>query len=139
MTLDGLPDLPIQSINSIIKKIDIFMSPKCQTISNPLFDDIKKKFKILNNQLKYIYDLEHNPLMPNRDEFLDLLPKRNDNLNFGLIYERDFCFENALTNVKNNHCFSNFHIFDGMKAIWGIFSDSQQKQFLSGFIYSRSI
>jgi hypothetical protein len=71
-----------------------------------------------------MWDIEHNPLIPNREKFLQLIPRSEPVPPNGLIPHVDYDFQAVLESVSELHLMAYSHIQAGMLKIWGIFEDS---------------
>ena len=132
MTFDNLPELTKSDIQEIIRKMAISNFQKYNSIFNGLLDEVKNDFKYMNNELKYIYELQHNSKIPDRDTFLSLLPKEPEIKENALVDHVDYDFYSKMKKFKKSIIYINSHILNGMQTIWGIFIDSEKMAFLDG-------
>ncbi|KAK8861158.1 hypothetical protein M9Y10_012853 [Tritrichomonas musculus] len=128
---DDLPELANDDIQDIISLVGVKAQNKYESIRNTLLDEVKQNFKYINNQLDFIYELKLNPLMPDRDAFLSILPIPEPVPDSGLVDHAPIDFSNVLKNVSNNLLYANGNILHGLMTIWGIFQDSKNLVFLT--------
>ncbi|OHT05113.1 Dynein heavy chain family protein [Tritrichomonas foetus] len=128
---ESLPELANDDVDDIINLISLKLPNKYEKIRDSLLDEVKANFKYMNNQLDFIYDLRLNPLMPDRDAFLNLLPEEEPVPESGLVDHEPINFPLILKNISTNLLFANGNILHGLMTIWGIFQDSKRLVFLT--------
>ena len=138
MPLEGLPDIDLYSIeHPKIKDLSVFYMPKIRkykAVKMAAFKEAAALFKFMNNKLAFIYDLEMNPLLPNRDDFLALLPPKPPVPTYGLVTRVSYNFANLLKKISSIHLQANPNILQGLRAIWKVFLESLTSTFLcSGY------
>jgi hypothetical protein len=97
-----------------------------------LLDEAETNVFQLNNQLEFVYDLEHNPLLPNRDDFLSLFPGRPPIPEYGLVTKVSFNFREIVEQLESKALIASSFILRGIKTIWRIFQTSTDATFLDG-------
>jgi hypothetical protein len=73
MPTGNLPKLAPEDIVTIHSQIGIPVPQSMIPVLCELDAEVEEAFKLHNNRLKFIHDLEHNPMIPNRDAFFELL------------------------------------------------------------------
>ncbi|OHS98393.1 Dynein heavy chain family protein [Tritrichomonas foetus] len=131
MPIDNLPGIPDDSMQRIHNRSGQ-PTGKYAEMLEEMENEIKYDYKALSNKMEYIYELEHNPLIPNRDEFM-LLKKDHRLLvpNFGLAFIPHYDFKEVLNQVQSRHLFANQYIQEGVYHIWKIFQNSNHIIFLN--------
>ena len=131
MPTDNLPELANDDLQDIVDRMVIKVPPKYERMKDSMLNEIKHNFKYMNNQLDFIYDLKLNPLLPDRDDFLRLLPPEEEVPESGLVDHNEVDFDGTLDEINNNSLFANGNILHGLLTIWGIFQDSKDLVFLT--------
>jgi len=131
MPTDYLPELSPYDLENIWIKTGIPSSDNIAHIINGLFEETKINFKNMNNQLDFIYELEHNPLIPNRDDFLSLFEKKKERTSFGLVTEKLIDFASVFDMFEMRFLKSNPHILVGLLTISETFQSSLDLSFLT--------
>lgn len=85
----------------------------------------------MNNRLDFIYDLQSNPLIPNRDDFLKLLPKEKMAPESDLVPHNNINFAELKQIISENQLLAQSNIQSGIYTIWRIFQDSENVTFLT--------
>ena len=134
MPTDYLPELSPYDLENIWIRTGIANDSTFSDISNLLFEDTKNSFKTMNNMLEYIYELEHNPLLPNRDEFLSLFSSKKERTDYGLVSKSNMNFQSIFLQFQNKFLKSNPHVLSGLLTISDTFQSSLSVTFLkNGF------
>ena len=125
MPTGNLPMLDQEDIINIHSQIGNNIDPKYYPLLRELDAEVEQDFKLNNNRIEFTYELEHNPLIPNRDEFVEFLtvepkPVRH----YGLVDKIDFDMNEAIAHMTDLHLMGNRRILEGLYTIWGIFVDS---------------
>ncbi|OHT04040.1 Dynein heavy chain family protein [Tritrichomonas foetus] len=132
MPMEELPELSQNNFQEILMKMAISDTSKYNNKLQNLIEEVRYDFKYMNNQLSFEYDLEHNPLIPDRDAFLELFPPEKPPKESGLLPHIEFDFGERMRIFTKTQIYANSHILGGMQTIWGIFIDSEQLTFLTG-------
>ena len=131
MPTEGLPELSEEDIDDIKAIMSMAVSKAYEPTMIGLLDEIKRNFKLENNRLEYEYDLKHNPLLPNRDEFMQLFKDPPPAPEYGLVCEPPIDFKETLMKLNSMHLYANINILQGLKTIWATFQDSINVTFLT--------
>ncbi|KAK8866475.1 hypothetical protein M9Y10_009438 [Tritrichomonas musculus] len=131
MPTDNLPGIPDNSMRRI-QELTGKYTGKYAEIQKEMEGDIKAEYKMMSNKMEFLYELEHNPLIPNREEFL-LLKKDHKMLipDFGLAFIPHYNFKAILNRLSTNHLFGYRYIQEGIYKIWRIFQNSKNITFLN--------
>ena len=132
MPTDCLPELSLDDIENMWADTDIEKEPKYAEIAKQLCDETKSNFKTINNQLDFIYELEHNPLIPDRDEFLNLFDRKSPRTDYGLVAENAIDFTSLRDMIESNLLLANPHVLQGLLTISATFQNSSTLAFLAG-------
>ncbi|OHT17559.1 Dynein heavy chain family protein [Tritrichomonas foetus] len=130
MPTENLPELSEEDMNIIHYRMAYKISEEYQNIASKLDDEITNNFKIMNNQLEFEYEIEHNPLIPDRELFLELRKSKKERTDYGLVEQYDYDFNQILYLISQKYLFADKHIQEGIFAVWKIFQDSQNMKFL---------
>ncbi|KAK8888098.1 hypothetical protein M9Y10_039159 [Tritrichomonas musculus] len=134
MPLDGLPSIDLHSIeHPKMAKVPPHHMPKdkkYRKLKLQTFEEAASLFKFMNNKLEFIYQLELNPLIPMRDEFLALLPKPKPVPEYGLVCKVNYNFRKILNQITENGLVANGNIMGGLRSIWKVFHGSLKSTFL---------
>ena len=77
MPTEDLPELAPQNLEQIVLMMNMQRDLRYERLVNDLIDDVCCQFKFMNNKFEFEFELEHNPLVPNREDFLQLItPKK---------------------------------------------------------------
>ncbi|EAY20056.1 Dynein heavy chain family protein [Trichomonas vaginalis G3] len=131
MPKDYLPELSPYDINNITEKTKVHPPQEYNNLVNSLCVETADNFKTMNNQLEFLYDLEHNPLIPNRDEFLNLFEKKEENTKYGLVCVPHYNFQEIFERFRSNFLKSNQFILQGLLTISATFQQSLSMNFLT--------
>ena len=129
MPITELPSLAEIDFVDIHNRIGIKLMGKLLDICNSLDDEVKLDFKKLENRFEFEYNLEYNPLIPNRDEFLALREPKKPSPNYGLVCRPSIDFRKMLNSIKNSHLMAEPILQDGLFNVWNIFQNTQSKIF----------
>ncbi|EAY07015.1 Dynein heavy chain family protein [Trichomonas vaginalis G3] len=127
--LPELPDQEISKITDLAKKRTTKEYPK---LLNNLSTEIKDEYKRLNNTLDFAYNLELNPLIPDRDEFLSLITKPPVNQEFGLVTTNILTFPEVKQNIIDEHPYENDVILSCIQKMFLTIQQYADLTFLSG-------
>ena len=121
MPTDNLPGIPENSMHRI-QELTGKYTGKYAKLQKEMEEDIKADYKLMSNKMEFLYELEHNPLIPNRDEFM-LLKKDHKMLipDYGLAFIPHYNFNAILNRLSTNHLFGYRYIQEGIYKIWKIF------------------
>ena len=131
MSTEGLPELAADDVNDIIERVNMKLTRDEKMVLNQLLDEAKHNFQYMNNQMAFIYDLKLNPLIPDRDDFLDLLPEPDPVPYSGLVDHVPTDINKLIKRVTKCHLMASSNVLKGLVTIWGIFQDSREAAFLS--------
>ena len=131
MPTEGLPELSEDDINDIIEIMGVDCEKEYLVMRDDLLDEIRNSFKFMNNRLDYENDIKHNPLIPNRDEFMELFPEPEPVPEYGLVCKYSFTHAEKLALLNNLHLYANRNILTGIQNIWGTFQSSVDVTFLT--------
>ena len=129
MPITELPSLAEIDFVDIHNRIGIKLMGKLLDICNSLDDEVKLDFKKLENRFEFEYNLEYNPLIPNRDEFMALREPKKPSPNYGLVCRPSIDFRKMLNSIKNSHLMAEPILQDGLFNVWNIFQNTQSKIF----------
>ena len=129
-TID-LPQLSPENIDAIHSKMIIEVKDPYLQILNKLDDEVRAEFLKTNNKLEYKWDIEHNPLIPNREEFLQLFKDPPPVPECGLVPHNEVNFDELFEYFAENSLMGTPPIQAGLYTIWGIFQDSTSLTFLT--------
>ena len=137
MPTDGLPSLDLYSIEHPKQGTNIKVPPhhmprlkKYRKLKLETFEEANKLFKFMNNKLEFIYELKLNPLIPNRDDFLSLLPPPKPVPEYGLVCKVNYNFNKLLNFISDTGLVANSNILGGLTSVWKVFYDSADETFL---------
>ncbi|OHT09102.1 Dynein heavy chain family protein [Tritrichomonas foetus] len=135
METEELPNIDIESIlhPENLKPANHHMpnDPTYEKLKDELLEDANNNFKYLNNKLEFFYELEHNPLIPNRDDFLTLLPTPPPIPKYGLVTRVDYNFQELLKTLEGKLLLANANMLTGIISIYKIFQQSLEFTFLT--------
>ena len=156
MPTGNLPHLAQEDIINIHSQIGYNVDQKYYP--NLLFLDaeVEQDFKINNNRIAFSYEVEHNPLIPNRDEFVEylysdsyasksigtytggtnddffkILTTSNGSVTYGLVEKWNLDINSMIKKMSETHLLANPKILEGLLIIWGIFQDSKSVTLLT--------
>ncbi|OHT12761.1 hypothetical protein TRFO_17306 [Tritrichomonas foetus] len=132
MPIDDLPELSPQNLQKIVIMMNIPRDIRYEGLVNDLIDEICDKFKEMNNKFQFEFDLEHNQLIPNREDFLPLIQTEKRTVNYGLVDNISTHYFQSLSQLANKHLKANPHVLEGLQTIWSIFMNSENLRFLDG-------
>jgi hypothetical protein len=69
MPTEHLIDLSEEVVSNILNRVSDL---DCQTKMLVLLDEVRSCFKRFLNEMEFQFEILHNPLIPNRNEFLEL-------------------------------------------------------------------
>jgi len=138
MPRENLPVISPEDLEEIHFKINQNIDMAYQRVLYYLDEEIREEFKTINNMLAFQYELQHNPLIPNRNEFLMLMPSLPIVKESGLAASPYTNFDDALNKVTEMHLLANPHYRRGIFTIWNIFQDSEGLTLLN-YGYSETI
>ena len=124
MSKDNLPALSPDNINSIHMKLNMDLNQKDVERLRALDEEVSNDFKFINNEMEFISELESNPLIPNRNEFLELKPSQKPVPQNGLVDHASYDFDSLLSQISNTFLMAQPQILKGILTIWRIFQDS---------------
>jgi len=130
MPSEGLPVLSPADIDEIIKYMGIRISDRHQNTFDSLVEEVKRTFKCINNELDFKFQLQHNPLIPNRDDFLDLFSHDIVGKSNGLVEHVNYDFNQILQVINQSHLFASGNVLKGLQTIWKTFMNSVEITFL---------
>ena len=157
MPIRNLPHLAPEDIANIHSQIGISIDQKYYPNLLLLDAEVEQDFKLNNNRIAFSYEIEHNPMIPNRDEFIEYLYsdsynwksigtytnganseftknveyEMKDETSFGLVERWNFNINSIIQKMSNLHLLANPKILEGLLIIWGIFQDSVELTLLT--------
>jgi len=127
MTIDDVPTLPQSSLNNIENRIGKY---KSLSVVSVLEKEIESEYISINNRLEFDYEILHNPVIPNREEFLFFKnATHTPNSNY-IDFIRIPSFDITKYNVINSHLFNEPIILQGFYSIWELLQSFRNKCFL---------
>lgn len=81
----------------------------------------------MNNELEFLYLLEHNLLIPNRNEFLALFPIKPERIDYGHFYHSTFNFKKMLAQLEARYLKADTAVLQGLNNISKTFFESAPK------------
>ncbi|EAY21562.1 Dynein heavy chain family protein [Trichomonas vaginalis G3] len=126
MPTKELPDLPQNAVDGILKRLSTDIQDKGNSI---IEEQIKPDFKLLNNKLNFINEINHNPLVPNREEFMLLEEEPPKVPESGLVTTIS-SFAKAQQYIKDNLLYGDAVIMNGLFSIWDIFQVSRSRSLI---------
>ncbi|OHT14597.1 Dynein heavy chain family protein [Tritrichomonas foetus] len=132
MPTGNLPQLAQEDIINIHSQIGNPIESKYFARLRELDAEVEQDFKLNNNRIEFTYELEHNPMIPNRDEFVEFLSKGESPPKvFGLIEQNNYDMKEMIHSMSELHLMANHRILEGLYIIWGIFMDSEMLTLLT--------
>ncbi|KAK8860630.1 hypothetical protein M9Y10_012295 [Tritrichomonas musculus] len=130
MPTDSLPELSNDDLTTIHNQLNLNTGET--VLLKKLDDEVRSNFKILNNKLQFLYEIDNNPLIPDRDEFLELNRQnlKEERIEYGLIEKLDYDFTSLFKTISQIHLFADKNIMEGIFSIWSIFQDLKNVKFL---------
>ena len=130
MPMDQLPVLSKDDIESIHARMDVKMKDKYLRVLKKLDQEVGQQFRVMNNVLDFFYQLDNNPLIPERNDFLLLKPVPPPVPYSALVDHPEYNFAETLQIISERHLMGQPHIQHGLYKIWRIFQDSRYLSFL---------
>ena len=135
MPPEDLPDIDFHSIlhphNLKPGSHHLPKQRKYKDLKRQLLNEANENYKYLNKKLEFFFELEHNPLIPNRNEFLELIPKPGAEPSYGLVVKVTYNFQKLLKKFEKNFLFANGNFLSGVLFIYKIFIESLTLSFLA--------
>ncbi|OHT13633.1 Dynein heavy chain family protein [Tritrichomonas foetus] len=133
-SLENLPSLAENDFIEMHMRVNLDLKPKYVAMLNELDQEVKINFKKLENQLEFEYELEQNPLIPYRDEFLSLRPPQPPVPSCGLVCRTSFSFQKILNRIIETNILAEPFLQEGIFGVWEIFQNTESLVFYtSGF------
>ena len=130
MPIDNLPGIPDESWKIIMDQVGE-VNEKYLPILQEMEKEIRHDYKAISNKMEFLYDIEHNNLIPNRDEFLLLIKEKQKLVpHSGLSFSMHYNFNDILQTIILNHLFANKYIQEGLFHLWNIFQIKSETTFL---------
>jgi hypothetical protein len=126
---DQLPVLSDYDFNMIHRKMAL--PGDHSALLRTLDDEVRAEFARVNNRMQFEWDLEHNPLIPDREEFMLLRSPRAGASDYGLVMEPQWVFRKRLRRFADIYLLSDELIQKGLQTIWTIFQQASSVVFLS--------
>lgn len=127
----NLPQLSPSNLDEMHSKMAIAVNSPYASILDQLDEEVRQEFQKVNNRLEYKWIVEHNPLVPNREEFMQIFKPPPPIPENGLIPHNEVNFQDLLEYTAENSLMASPHIQSGIYKIWGIFQDSMNSTFLT--------
>ena len=132
MPTDDLPDLSTNSLERIVAMMQVKRNPRYQSLVNDLIEEVCENFRHMNNRFQFEYDIVHNGLIPDREEFMKLFPKPKPAPYCGLVFTGRHSFVRSLNILSNIHLKSVSHLLEALQEIWRILINRESLLLLNG-------
>ncbi|OHT16390.1 Dynein heavy chain family protein [Tritrichomonas foetus] len=127
----NLPQLSTENMSTFHSRMGMEVKGSYLKMLKELDKEVQIDFQKTNNRLDYKWDIIHNPLIPNREEFMQLFPDPPPIHEYGLIPHQEFNFNALLEHFSDIYLMGTPQIQSGLFTIWGIFQDSTSLTFLT--------
>ena len=135
MPTDELPDIDFEAIlepeNLRPANHHLPNDSRYDKLREQLLYEADSNFKYLNNKIAFFYELEHNPMIPDRNEFLTLIPVPKPIPQYGLYVHVNYDYPELLKTIENKLLMANPNMLTGIISIYKIFQESLTLTFLN--------
>ena len=97
-----------------------------------LVNEASVEYQRAGKEIEFVDQLRHDPTMPNRDEFLNLVNRSERKYEYGLVEELDYDFKGVLREFERKFLLSSHAVLKGISKIWNMMQESVHLTFLSG-------
>ena len=125
-----LPQLSPENMDSIHCRLGMRVQKHYSKLLDNMDAEIKQEFLRDNNRLEYKWDIIHNPLIPNREEFMQLFPDPPPVPESGLVKHSEFDFVKTREKFSKKYLMGNPNIQATLFTIWKILEDNANVIFL---------
>ena len=132
MPTEDLPELAPQNLERIVMMMNIPRDVRYERLVNDLIEDVCCNFKFMNNKFEFEFELEHNSLVPNREDFLPLLQRKSKPVKHEIDFKSRGAFNKNLEIISRKHLQAYPNVLEGLQIIWSIFMNSESMKFLNG-------
>jgi len=119
--------------NDHVKKIQLYLKSEqanARAILDPLFAEIRTLFLKINTQLEFEHQLQHNPLIPNRDEFLNVVLNKKTFKQYTPSFKFGG-FQEMIKTITDHLPFGCPIVFASIQKIWRVIEEYRRFFLLS--------